>query len=130
MSKRNTKKKLIITKKQLINDIFCEIMASNDKDIRIPHKPDVIQLSPKSVKKIYRIIERVIMYYFKTLELHDDNAMIEIRPFNGVVLQRWHEPAETRINSFTGEKYTRSARKRFHAFIRRYWHRSWNHLDA
>lgn len=128
MNKRTNKDRFLIDKKQLIDDIYYELLTSNDPDIKIPYKRDIIKFSPKSVKKIYRIIERVISYYLKDIDLYDYD-MVEIRPFDGVVLQRWDEPAETKTNTFTGEKYTKTARKRFHAYISRYWHRTWNKLS-
>lgn len=128
MNKRSQKDRFLIDKKQLIDDIYYELVTSNDPDIKIPYKRDVIKFTPKSVKKIYRIIERVISYYLKDIDLYDYD-MVEIRPFDGVVLQRWDEPAETKTNPFTGETYTRTARKRFHAYISRYWHRTWNKLS-
>lgn len=129
MNKRTNKDRFLIDKKQLIDDVYYELLTSNDPDIKIPYKPNVIKFSPKSVKKIYRIIENVVMYYLKSMDLVEDNAMVEIRPFDGVVLQRWDEPAETKTNTFTGETYTKTARKRFHAYISRYWHRTWNKLN-
>lgn len=128
MNKRTQKERFLIDKKQLIDDIYYELLTSNDPDIKIPYKRDIIKFTPKSVKKIYRIIERVISYYLKDIDLYDYD-MVEIRPFDGVVLQRWDEPAETKTNTFTGETYTKTARKRFHAYISRYWHRTWNKLN-
>lgn len=128
MNKRTNKDRFIIDKKQLMDDIYYELVTSNDPDIKIPYKNDVIKFSPKSVKKIYRIIERVISYYLKDIDLYDYD-MVEIRPFDGVVLQRYTEPEETKRNPFTGETYTKTERKRFHAYISRYWQRTWNKLN-
>lgn len=115
------KEKLIINKKQIIDDLLGKLQNSDNPAIRA--------INRKSLKTIYEMIENTITDYLTNTDLCFDDVTVEIRPFRGLVIKRFIEPAETKVNNLTGKEYTKVKRTRYCAYIPPYWARGWNELD-
>lgn len=115
------KNKLIINKKQIIDDLWRKLQSSDN--------PAIKAINCKSLTTIYKMLENTLMCYLADTDLSCDDMTVEIRPFKGLVIRRFVEPAETKINNLTGKEYTKRERTRFCAYIPQYWVREWNGLD-
>lgn len=119
-TKSMPKNKLIINKKQIIDDLWRKLQSSDNP---------AISVNRKSLKTIYDMLETTIMDYLSNTDLSYADLTVEIRPFRGLVIRRFTEPEETKVNNLTGKVYTKKERTRYCAYIPPYWVRSWNELD-
>lgn len=119
-TKNMPRNKLIITKKQIIDDLWRKMQSSDNP---------AISVNRKLLKTIYEMFENTITDYLTNKDLSYDDMTVEIRPFRGLVIKRFVEPAETKINNLTGKEYTKGERTRYVAYIPQYWSRNWNELD-
>lgn len=120
-TKNMPKEKLIITKKQIVDDLWRKMQSSDN--------PAISAINRKSLTTIYKMLENTLMCYLADTDLSYEDMTVEIRPFKGLVIRRFIEPAETKINNLTGKEYTKRERTRFCAYIPQYWSRNWNELD-
>lgn len=120
-TKNMPKDKIIINKKQIIDELWRKLESSDN--------PAIKAINHKSLTTIYKMLETTIMSYLTDSDLCFDDITVEIRPFRGLVIRRFIEPAETKVNNLTGKVYTKRERTRYVAYIPQYWSRNWNELD-